>query len=182
MSASRIFAASDDILVRARLVRGALYPKILYGMELKYMNKADVARIHRAASSALVGNWHNANPALVCHTLCQVMLDPMIYILRCALNMLARWHFRDPYHAMTFVSRVAQFKGRHAHGPASSLALYLQSVGLVMMPSGEVRGVGPFAFNPLLCSPAETGRSLDTVWNMIAPDLIGECQLGLPVH
>ena len=119
--ADRILAASDDILIRARLIRGALYPKILYGMELRYLNKADIARIRRAASNALVGNWHNANPAIVCHTLCHVMLDPVVYILR--LNMLARWHFRSPDQAMPFVRRVAQFKGRHAQEPASSLAL-----------------------------------------------------------
>ena len=62
--ADRILAASDDILIRARLIRGALYPKILYGI----------------------------------------------------------------------VRRVAQFKGRHAQRPASSLALYLHSVGLTMLP------------------------------------------------
>ena len=164
--ADRILAASDDILIRARLIRGALYPKILYGMEFRYLNKADIARIRRAASNALAGSWHNANPAIVCHTLCHVMWDPVVYILRSALNMLARWHFRSPDQAMPFVRRVAQFKGRHAQGPASSLALYLHSVGLTMLPTGEIRGVGPFAFNPLSCSSAETGK--------IAPAIIGD--------
>ena len=137
-------------------------------MEFRYLNKADVARIWRAASNALAGNWRSANPAIVCHTLCHVMLGPVIYILR---SMLARWRFRAPDQAMSFVRRAAQFKGRHAHGPASSLALYLHSVGLAVLPTGEVRGVGPFVFNPLLCSSAETGKSLDTIWSLIAPAL-----------
>ena len=41
-----------------------------------------------------------------------------------------------------------------------------------MLPTGEIRGVGPFAFNPLLCSSAGTGKLLDTIWSLIAPATI----------
>ena len=122
--AGRIFAASDEIC-GVHCVR-----KSCAGWKFKYLNKADIARIRRAASNAL--QLAQLKSGFGASYLVPDLARPRIYILCSALNMLARWYHRNLLGDVLCQSG----GGRHAQGPAS-LALYLHSVGL-FMPSGEV--------------------------------------------
>ena len=94
--ASRIKHASNSHDVRARLMAGAVWPKVLYGLEITFMGKKYFDQMRREATTAILGEYHQTNPFLACNTISKFMIDPQYYVIEKLLMTIRRWYLRQP--------------------------------------------------------------------------------------
>ena len=162
--AYRVYRVSPDFAVRARLITGGIWSRVLYGLEFQFMGPANFAKLRRAATTALVGPWHNASTMLSCAAVSSYLVDPLLYVVISMLRALQKWYWKSPDRVMAFCERVHAFDGDRAIGSASSCALYLREVGLTLGPTGLVSGTAGVSFRIQSVDKTELVRSLHYVW------------------
>ena len=162
--AYRVYRVTPDFAVRARLITGGIWSRVLYGLEFQFMGPANFAKLRRAATTALVGPWHNASTMLSCAAVSSYLVDPLLYVVISMLRVLQKWYWKSPDRVMAFCERVHTFDGDRAIGSASSCALYLREVGLTLGPTGLVSGTAGVSFRIQCVDKTELERSLHYVW------------------
>ena len=128
------------------------------------MGPANFAKLRRAATTALVGPWHNASTMLSCAAVSSYLVDPLLYVVISMLRALQKWYWKSPDRVMAFCERVHAFDGDRAIGSASLCALYLREVGLTLGPTGLVSGTAGVSFCIQCVDKTELERSLHYVW------------------
>ena len=129
--ACRVKHASSSHDVRARLVAGAVWPKVLYGLEITFMR--------REATTAILEEYHQTNPFLACNTIAKFMIDPQYYVIEKLLLTIRRWYLRQPTKVLDWVNT---FRGNKACGPISSCALHLRLMNMQIDGQGDVTTPG----------------------------------------
>ena len=109
---------------------GAVWPKVLYGLEISFMGKKYFDQMRREATNAILGEYHQTNPFLACNTISKFMVDPQYYVVEKLLLTIRRWYLRQPAKVLDFLNKVNAFRGNKACGPMSSCALYMRSMNM----------------------------------------------------
>ena len=129
-------------LNKAHLVQAGIWPQCLYGAESHVHTRAELQSLRGRAARAIVGNYAALSPHLTFALLAERVQDPQMYCLERQLALLRRACLYDPDTALSILDMAtAPVPPRTAQGPATSLRLSLDRLGLVLTSDGVLKGL-----------------------------------------
>eukprot|EP00435_Cladocopium_sp_Y103_P010826 s4539_g2.t2 len=127
----------------------------LYSADTSLVGMTHFTTLRAAVVFAFLGPCKFASPFLACFSLSSTLVDPLLYVILCAVRSIRRIASFDFQKACEIVTCASKFKGTRPYGPASSWSRYLQCIGWEIQGDGTLVGPDFFRVN-VLHDPAPT--------------------------
>eukprot|EP00438_Fugacium_kawagutii_P000897 Skav225783 [mRNA] locus=scaffold2147:12137:16420:- [translate_table: standard] len=161
---TRVSMMPINIDQKCRIIQGSIWPAVLYGVDLHYLGKTHFNQLRRGACDAILGYRKQANPFLAMILLSRHIMDPLLFVITSACRAVRRLYSLDQALATSLTSVAASYVGKTTYGPATSLARYLDLVGLEVDTEGWIWHRGFKRFNILTDSTKRIAVSLRHHW------------------
>ena len=127
---------------KAKRIQSGAWSFGLYGADTHFVSPRHFVPLRRAVIDAFVGDKQFASPWLTLTVLSKYIMDPLLYVVVTMIRLIRRCYTYYPTMAQQLVRVAANYEGKIAYGPATSLKKYLQHIGWTIHEDGTISGAG----------------------------------------